>query len=73
MTVSDQKLDLLLAELRELRKEVNATLHGTAPDHSKGLVMRVDRLEQRMGILAKLWWIVAGAVATSCAKLFIWK
>lgn len=70
--MSDQKLDQLLGEIREMRREINATLHGVPPEH-KGLVVRVDRIEQRMGVLARLWWIVAGAAATLTTKLFVWK
>ena len=65
MSAQKEKIDQVLEKL----DEVLATLHGVPPAHDKGLIVRVDRMEQKLGVLSRLWWIAVTAVV-GCVSVF---
>lgn len=61
-----------LDELKASVAEVKGILTGGV-DPSKGLIIRVDRLEQSAGVVRKVFWVVVGALVTPASiGGFIW-
>lgn len=73
--MAEDRVGRILYAVEQTQKDVaelTAIVCGSG-DPSKGLVVRIDRIEQSAGLARKIFWVVVGALVTPASLgAFLW-